>query len=267
MLPQNTAIKALFIYPVKSLAGVRVATLDFNSSGVVNDRRYMLVDGKNRMLTQRSHCQLAQFHLTQVVGGWRVSNRQGAGILIEDEANSERLIDTEVWSTPIRTREKSRQVSQWFSEQLDEWVRLVEFDDLESRYCAVDQHQVPFSFADGFPLLICNDSSLCQLSRAVDYPLDMARFRPNVVIDMPVDTEFQVSALNADDGGQLLFIEPCVRCNVPAIDPLTGVFQKDLHLQLKAQLKRAGKVVFGMNAAAIRCRQLSIGQELGIIEA
>jgi len=267
MLTQTTAIKALFIYPVKSLGAVSVSTLDFNSSGVVNDRRYMLVDSKNRMLTLRSHCQLAQFHLTQVVGGWQVSNQQGAGILIEDEASTDQLVDTEVWSTLIRTREKSRQVSQWFSEQLDEWVRLVEFDDLETRYCKVDQHQVPFSFADGFPLLVCNDRSLSQLSRAVDYPLAMARFRPNVVIDMPVDAEFKVSALNSDDGGQLLFIEPCVRCNVPAIDPLTGVFQKDLHPKLKAQLKRAGKVVFGMNACAIRCRQLSVGQVLAISEA
>jgi len=267
MQAQNTAIKALFVYPVKSLGGASVSMLHFNSSGVVNDRRYMLVDGKNRMLTLRSHCQLSQFHLTQVERGWQVSNQQGDSILVDDEASTDQLIETEIWSTPIRTREKSRLVSQWFSEQLDELVRLVEFDDLETRYCAVDQHQVPFAFADGFPLLVCNTSSLSQLSRALDHPLAMARFRPNVVIELPVDAEYQVIALNSDDGGQLLFTEPCVRCNVPAIDPLTGVFQKDLHPQLKAQLKRAGKVVFGMNAAAIRCRQLSIGQELAIIEA
>jgi uncharacterized protein YcbX len=267
MQPQSTAIKALFLYPVKSLSGVCVAQLQFNSAGVVNDRRYMLVDGKNRMLTLRSHSQLSQFHLAQVAGGWQVSNPQGAGILIEDEASTDQLVATEVWSAAIRTREKSRQVSQWFSEQLDEWVRLVEFDDMETRFCTIGKHRVPFAFADGFPLLVCNEKSLSQLSRAVDYPLAMARFRPNVVIDLAVDTEYQVSALGTDDGSQLRFIEPCVRCNVPAIDPLTGVFQKDLHPQLKAHLKRAGKVVFGMNACAIHCRQLSVGQVLAVIEA
>jgi len=262
MQPQTTAIKALFVYPVKSLGGVSVATLRFNSAGVVNDRRYMLVDGKNRMLTLRSHSQLSQFHLAQLEGGWQVSNLKGSGILIADNAGTEQLIDTEVWSTPIRTREKSFEVSAWFSEQLDEWVRLVEFDDLESRYCPVDQHQMPFGFADVFPLLVCNVQSLKQLSQAVKYPLAMARFRPNVVIDVPADSEYQIGALKCEEGGQLLFAEPCVRCNVPAIDPLTGVYQKDLHPQLKAQLKRDSKVVFGLNACAIHCRQLSVGQVL-----
>ena len=89
MQPQTTAIKALFVYPVKSLGGVSVATLRFNSAGVVNDRRYMLVDGKNRMLTLRSHSQLSQFHLAQLEGGWQVSNHKGSGILIADNASTE----------------------------------------------------------------------------------------------------------------------------------------------------------------------------------
>jgi uncharacterized protein YcbX len=266
MQSQSTAIQALFVYPVKSLGGVSVSTLHFNSAGVVNDRRYMLVDGKNRMLTLRSHSQLSQFQLAPVEGGWQVSNHKDPGILIADDASTEQLIDTEVWSSPIRTREKSTEVSAWFSEQLDEWVRLVEFDDLETRYCPVDQHQMPFGFADVFPLLVCNVQSLKQLSQAVKYPLAMARFRPNVVIDVPADSEYRMSALNCEEGGQLLLAEPCVRCNVPAIDPLTGVYQKDLHPQLKAQLKRDGKVVFGMNACATHCHQLSVGQSLTLIK-
>jgi len=258
-------VTELFIYPIKSLGGVSVPEIHFNALGPVDDRRYMLVNQKNRFITQRSHSQLSQFQLSKVPQGWQVTSPSNETIVIEDDASTDQIIKTQVWKTPLQTQVKSKEVSQWFSEQLDEIVQLVELDDLESRYCRVDDHQMPFAFADGFPLLVCNQQSLDQLQSKINVTLSMSRFRPNVVVSMPANTEYEVKELGGSLQRKLLFSEPCVRCNVPAIDPLTSVYQKHIHQQLKAELLRDNKVIFGMNALALNLPHLSVGDEFEII--
>ncbi|TCS42444.1 MOSC domain-containing protein [Reinekea marinisedimentorum] len=254
-------IQQLFIYPIKSMGGVAVPAIEFTEFGPKNDRRYMLVDSKHRFLTQRSHPILAQFKLSAKDGGWVVKFDNRESPVIYPEQCSDDVFETKVWKTPIQVREKCQDISGWFSEQLDELVKLVEFDDLESRYQQIDGHKAPLAFADGYPLLICNSDSLTALSKRVNCNLSMRRFRPNVVVSMQANAEFIISSFTTD-GGELLLGPPCVRCNIPAIDPETSVYQAELHKQMKAELLRDGRVVFGVNAAASHLKKLSVGDEL-----
>lgn len=254
-------IKQLFIYPVKSLGGVEVDSIRFCTLGPVDDRRYMLINHQKRFITQRSHAILSQFKLKKVSDGWQVRAPDGTTVVIENDATTDNTYETQVWKTPLNTREKSRDVSNWFGEHLNEWVRLVEFDDLETRYCCSDHHQVPFAFADAYPLLVCNEQSLAVLSNAVQYPMHMLRFRPNIVISVEAGAEYEIQALakESEPEKQIQFIEPCERCNVPSIDPLTGVFQKDLHDKIKQRLKQGGPPIFGMNALTLNLNKIRVG--------
>ena len=56
----NPTVKALFIYPIKSCAGLAVAQLDFDAIGPCLDRRWMVVDPGGHMLTQRVAPRLAR---------------------------------------------------------------------------------------------------------------------------------------------------------------------------------------------------------------
>lgn len=254
-------IQQLFIYPFKSFAGVSVNSIQFSEFGPVDDRCYMLIDQNHRFVTQRSHPQLSQFKPEFTDRGWTVHYGEDKSPVIPADSASDCCFETQVWKTELQVREKSKEISSWFSNHLDELVRLVEFDDLESRYQQIDGHRLPLAFADAYPLLICNSESLDLVSAEVGCKLTMARFRPNVVVKMEANSEYLLSSLNSPEGGELIIDIPCVRCNVPAIDPETAVYQKSLHRDLKQALKREGQYVFGMNAGAVGLSELTVGDQ------
>lgn len=258
---KQISIQGLFVYPIKSMGSVAVERLDFGEFGVRNDRQYMLVNEKGRFITQRSHPVLSQFHLKRDPKGWEV-DFSGKSIVIPDEDSTERLINTQVWKSPIKAREKSADVSAWFSDCLDEWVMLVEMDDLERRTKTVDGQPSALAFADGYPLLVCNQQSLNALNQELNSNLSMQRFRPNIVIDMPSQSEYDQQRLELNRQQFIALSIPCERCNIPAIDPDNGVFSRSVHDALSQQLRRDGKVVFGVNAAPMGMSHLSISDTL-----
>ena len=54
-------LSEIYIYPIKSLGGIRLENSNITPRGLENDRRFMLVDENGRFLSQREHPQLAVF--------------------------------------------------------------------------------------------------------------------------------------------------------------------------------------------------------------
>ena len=52
-------VHSLYLYPVKSLAGIEVDAFTMDEFGPAGDRRWMLVDDEGRFVTQRKFPQLA----------------------------------------------------------------------------------------------------------------------------------------------------------------------------------------------------------------
>jgi uncharacterized protein YcbX len=52
-------VTALFRYPVKSCRGVAVTSAEVDARGFAGDRRFLVVDGDGRFLTQRAHPRMA----------------------------------------------------------------------------------------------------------------------------------------------------------------------------------------------------------------
>jgi uncharacterized protein YcbX len=48
-------LSQLYIYPVKSMAGIPLATSEVDAMGLQHDRRWMLVDRDGQFMTQRTH--------------------------------------------------------------------------------------------------------------------------------------------------------------------------------------------------------------------
>jgi uncharacterized protein YcbX len=258
----QTTIERLFVYPVKSLSGVPVQNLYFDDSGPRDDRKYLLVNSAGRFISQRSHPILATFQLDADESGWLVTAPDYSTVMLPKDTYSEKAIEVSVWRDTITAYEVDRSISNWFSRHLDEMVFLVTLDELSSRTKAFNGTTGNFAFADGYPLLVCNTSTLDHLNSQTKQRLSMRRFRPNIVITIESQQEYELSGLKMEQGGIIVFGKHCVRCNIPAIDPETGVFQRETHKLIKDNLSRDGSVIFGVNAISHNLKNVQLGDKL-----
>jgi uncharacterized protein YcbX len=102
-------------------------------------------------------------------------------------------------------------------------------------------------FADGYPFLLIGQASLDDLNARLAEPVEMRRFRPNLVVEG--------AAPFAEDGwhrlriGGLAFrgVKPCDRCTVTTVDPDTGARGPEPLRTLSTYRKEGNQVMFGMN--------------------
>ena len=129
-----------------------------------------------------------------------------------------------------------------------------------------DDDQV--AFADGFPLLLIGQASLEDLSHKVGRPLEMLRFRPNLVIE-------GAEAFAEDNWkririGEVEFrvVKPCSRCILTTIDPQTGVRSDDREPFATLQKYRAREegAMFGQNLVNDGNGQLEVGMPVTVLE-
>src|SRR5438105_1821895 len=67
-------ISELFVYPVKSLKGIKLSSALVTDRGFKYDRRWMLIDEQNRFITQRQIPQLALFRISITERGLEVDH-------------------------------------------------------------------------------------------------------------------------------------------------------------------------------------------------
>jgi uncharacterized protein len=119
------------------------------------------------------------------------------------------------------------------------------------------------SFADGFPLLLTNESSLAVLNEKLKNPVDMLRFRPNIVVrGAAAFAENAWKTLHARDI-ELHVVKPCSRCVIPTINPQTAQKEPAVWKALDLLCKGDdGKVYFGQNVIHQSTGVLTVGDVL-----
>ena len=267
----------LFVYPIKSCAGIRVESADLWETGLYLDRLWMLVTDDGRFVSQRTAPRLAlvatslRFESLQVKAPGMLRLDIPVGGFDYEPA---RRIEVEIWNSRVQAFAESDLVNTWFSRFLDLPVRLVRIDPDFRRICnpawTGDQEAIT-QFADGYPLLILSKASLDDLNRrmlAAGHPaLPVDRFRPSVVID-GVDPygEDHLSTLS-HAGYEFRMVKPCARCVIPCIDQQTaeaGTEPTDT-LAVYRYNARVDGLAFGMNAIVVRGADeavVKVGDEL-----
>jgi uncharacterized protein YcbX len=119
-------------------------------------------------------------------------------------------------------------------------------------------------FADAFPFLVISEESLADLNARLDAPLEMRRFRPNVVIrgvDPYAEDRFDRLTI-----GSVSFrgVKRCDRCAVTTIDPETGKRGTEPLATLATYRGEAGRVYFGMNLIHDGPGELRVGDEVAV---
>lgn len=258
-------LSEIWIYPIKSFAGIRVKQASVKQKGLEHDRRWMLIDEAGRFITQREHPQMALFDLSINNQQLTVTNRKNSQYLtIPVSVPTGQNHQSVVWDDVITTVEPDPACSNWFSAQLGFNCRLVFFPEpnvrnVDPKY-VTNQEQV--SLADGYPFLIIGQSSLNDLNSRLDEPVEMKRFRPNFVFTggQPFEED---SWKDFNIGfGKFKGVKKCARCVLTTVDPQTGERGREPLLTLSKYRKVENKIFFGQNVIALGENLIYEGDEI-----
>src|SRR5882757_9686847 len=148
-------LKEIWIYPIKSLGGIRLSSSPVMEKGLRHDRRWMLVDEHDTFMTQRAHPTMALFNVGVDGSQLTVNFEQWSTCLNIDFPAEGVPAKAKVWDDEVEVVEVSRASSDWFSEMLGANCKLVSFPEKNGRPVnpkyKINQEQV--GLADGYPFL------------------------------------------------------------------------------------------------------------------
>lgn len=260
-------LAAIYIYPIKSLAGIAVEQWPVNAKGLLYDRHWMLIDADNKFLSQRRLPRMALVHTALTATELLVNAPTMPELRIPLAEQSGEGVYAEIWDDHCLSQVVASEADEWFSLFLGQRCRLVYQPEHSVR--AVDakyaQAQDQTSFSDGYPFLLLAENSLAALNAQLAETLDMRRFRPNLVV--------AGCAAYAEDTWRELSIgsmhfrlpKPCSRCSVPNVDPETAVVGKEPLQTLSKYRQWQNKVYFGQNALHDSCGTLARLQEVKVL--
>jgi uncharacterized protein len=266
----TTTISRLFVYPVKSCAGVEVREAMLTETGLEFDRAWMVVDARGEFVTQRELPRMALIkpqlkHYEMLL---KAPGMLALHIALDAVEQPTRV---KVWDDECAAYDMGDVAAQWLTDFLSQdlpagqaplTLRMVRFDPEQQRASSKKWTQGAVAlnqFSDGYPVLVASDASLAvlndKLHAAGHGAVTVERFRPNVVVaGIDAHDEDRVDALHiSTDQGVVQFnlVKPCPRCPIPNVNPATAVSSPEVGDMLQTYRQDArvnGAVSFGMNA-------------------
>ena len=227
-------IAALWVFPIKSCAGISVQQALLTPTGLAHDRAWMMVDADGEMVTQRElprmaliqpelvgsdaglvelvlHASgMAALHLPLTTEGrfmqaaHQPASTEPPASLSKPCSPETRAIQVRVWGDQVPAFDMGEAASAWLTEFLGSslgMLRLVRFDQNHHRPSSAKWTQgLPSlnQFSDGFPVLVASTASLDELNARLqtkgEVAIDMRRFRVNVVLGHADALPIQTSA-------------------------------------------------------------------------
>lgn len=274
-------VSALWIYPVKSLAGVALHAATLTHAGLRGDREWMIVDAQDAFITQRKLPRLATIktHLAES-DALRLTSADGDSVDVPQPEGAP--VKVRVWRDDCLGLAADKEINQWLTHAAASTTPLTLVHFLKQQPRALDAERFgPFTthFADAAPYLVANNASLQALnahlaSQALP-PVDMRRFRPNIVIDgLSAFHEHQYTHLQSRSGNIAIILKDhCQRCSIITVDqttgePSSGALPFKQLAQINSMPGNAKAPAFGVNAVllsgegmAIRCGdRLTLGR-------
>jgi len=264
VVPGSVCLSSLYVYPIKSAAGLAPREWPVGPLGLRFDRRWMVVRGDGAMLTQRSHPRLGQIHPSIGENTLLVETAGMPPLELPLEPGASVSVPVTIWDDQCTATWAGERAARWFSDVLETDCSLVHIAEAAARTVDLDYappgHRV--GFADAFPFLLISEASLAELNRRLDTPLPMNRFRPNLVI-AGVEP-FGEDHLGEFVIGELRFtpVKPCDRCVITTTDQTTGERGVEPLRTLATYRRSNGKVLFGQNVIHTGTGRLRVGDAL-----
>ncbi len=272
----SARVESIHVYPMKACRAVDVDQAQVEPWGLAGDRRWLLVEPAGRFISQREEPALALVTVSWA-GGCGPITVSAAGhpalcVPPPSQAGGAEMLHVTIWGEPVLAAAAGAQADAWFSGYLGHPVRLVYLDDPTRRPVDPDYGAAGdvVSFADGYPLLLTNASSLDALGdwlvESGDEPVPMTRFRPSVVV--------AGASPWAEDGWRRVRIgpvsfrvaKPCGRCVVTTIDQDTAERGREPLMMLGRRRRFGQELVFGQNLIPDTPGHITVGDPVEILE-
>jgi len=268
-------IKQLWIYPIKSCAGIALDECVLTDTGLDLDRAWMVVDEQGKFVTQR---QLPRMALIQpsFKGSDMVLRAPGMLALHVSIDAVEQATQVQVWKDHVPAYDMGDVAAQWFTDFLSldaqglpvaqsKRYRLVRFDPDHRRLASQEwtgDIEAFNQFSDGFPLLVLSQASVDDFNQKLvaggHPPVSAERFRPNILIEgcsaHDEDRSLQLQISDANTSLALRLVKPCTRCAILNIDPATALSHPavvDTLRSYRRDERVQGGITFGMNAIVL----------------
>lgn len=268
-------ISEINIFPIKSLGGISLKKSIVENRGLQFDRRWMLIDEKNKFLTQREFPKMAAIGVNLSDNSLEVSS-ENKNLEIPFDADSDDTKVVKIWSSRCHAKVYEKSINDWFSDVLQTNCKLVLMPENAVRkvnyfYAVHKDDQV--SFADGYPVLLIGENSLENLNSKLETPVPMNRFRPNLVVS-GADAFAEDNWKQIKIGGAMFHVvKPCGRCVMTTIDQANGEKQGVEPLKTLASYripKRSTKkkILFGQNLIAENVGEtINVGDKIEILQS
>ncbi|BEV72345.1 MULTISPECIES: MOSC domain-containing protein [unclassified Paludibacterium] len=256
----------LFVHPLKSGRGIEYTRAFADQQGLLHDREWLLVDGSGAFMTARTHPAMVRIEIDLIPGAALFKTADRAPVLAMMTVYDE-PVECQVWGDHFVAYHGDERVDAWFSDYLGEPCRLLWLGQQPTR--SQKDQEAALSFADGYPYLLVNQSSLEALNGLLAKPVTVRHFRPNLLIS-------GAAAYEEDDWlririGEVLFevTKPCSRCVLTTVDPDTGV-KDEQNEPLKTLIRTrqlAEGICFGSNLRALNAGLIYVGDEVEVLES
>jgi hypothetical protein len=258
-------VEQLFVHPLKGGRALSVPALEFDARGPRDDRRWLVVDAGDRFVTQREVPALGRIDARPADGGLLLSVAGGESLRVQQPAAA-RLRRVQVWADTVTVRDAGDEAARWLGSVLGGDFRLT----WQAAEGARPIRRIPsreVSLADGYPLLVVSASAVAELAQRLGAPVDVRRFRPNVVVgDAVAHFEDGVRRLRVG-GNSILLPAACQRCVVPSLDPDTLEPTPRFNAVLAGYRRHDGAIWFGCNGVHESQATIRVGDPVEVLEA
>jgi len=256
-------VSQLYLYPIKSLAGIAAPTLTLGENGFLHDRKWMLVDDQDRKITIREVKELCLFR--------QELDADNLIIRYDDElcriplltSESGEAVSAQFFDRKVDGLALDHRVNQWFSDILHRSVRLIQPHPARPRIVrSAPDHRV--HFADSSQYLVIGQGSMDELNDRTGADVDVRRFRANVIVNGTTAHEEDHWKELSIGAHTFLVNKLCARCSVPSVDPDTAERGAEPLASLAKYRKWDRKIWFGtyMNLVSPPGGTISIGDQV-----
>ncbi len=240
------------IAPVKSMALVPLESVNLDLGGILNDRRFYLVNAQGRLLTRRQVGKLAQLQASWDPEADRLSIRFPDGSALEGNPELDAPAWTIVWSRRVRGRALLGDWEAALSEFCGQPVKLM-------------MSNLPCQVFDEFPVSLLSRASVERLSSEMgmseDECLATDRFRPTLLLD-GCEAHQEDGWMNrtlAVGDAVIRVLAPDPRCAIVNQDPITGETDTDAVKSILEYRPNALAAYFGVYGIVEKAGAVRIG--------
>ena len=259
-----------FIYPVKSTCRISLEECEVEPAGLKFDRYFAIANNQDKIITARENQNLLKIK-TRIEGDTlffcAVDQEEVAFSMAENYQESEE--ELLLFKDQVAAKGIHHSINSWLSNIIGEPAQLVKIDQgnlrkMKAKYNGRENDFIGFKDASAIHLI--SESSMNDLNKNLDKPINKHHFRSNIVIrggePYEEDTwkrikigkcEFEVAVKTA-------------RCPLITVDPETAEKDKNQEpLKTLAKLrKEKNKVNFGIYLIPRKMGVIKIGDEVEV---